>query len=163
MKTLHVIFLIAACCLLSSCGPDYIYEQEIEISDGNWFYEDTLNFEVEITDTLEIYNLYLDINHSTDYATQNIYILIYTKFPSGERIKERVNIDFADKTGQWYGECNSSGCNLRVNIQQGAFFNALGKHLFTIEQFMRTNPLPGINSAAFRIENTGQKRTPEIK
>ena len=146
--------------MLLSCGPDYLYEKSFEIANKEWTYEDTLNFEVEISDTLKIYNLYLDIEHSTDYAMQNIYILIYTKFPSGERIKERVAVDFADKTGRWYGECNAEVCNLRVNIQKGAFFNSVGKHLFTIEQFMRINPLPGIKSIALRIEDTGQKRTP---
>lgn len=143
---------------LISCGPNYIYEQTFEIANTEWAYKDTLDFEVEISDTLEIYNLYLDIEHTTDYAKQNIYIMIYTQFPSGERIKERVAIDFADKMGQWYGTCNNSTCQLRINIQQGAFFNLAGRHRFTIEQYMRINPLPGIKSIAFRIEDTGQKR-----
>jgi gliding motility-associated lipoprotein GldH len=158
MKNLFLAASILNIFTIISCGPNYIYEQTFEIADDGWAYEDTLNFEVEIVDTLEIYNLYLDIEHATDYAKQNIYIMIYTQFPSGERIKERVAIDFADKTGRWYGECNNSKCNLRVNIQKGAFFNSPGKHLFTIEQFMRINPLPGIKSVAFRIEDTGQKR-----
>lgn len=159
MKNLFPAVVMLNIFTLLSCGPDYIYERSFEINNKEWAYEDTLNFEVEISDTLSIYNLYLDIEHTTDYAMQNIYILIYTKFPTGERINERVAIDFADKTGQWYGKCDKTKCNLRVNIQKGAFFNTPGKHLFTIEQFMRIDPLPGIISIAFRIEDTGQKRT----
>ena len=158
MKNLFLTFSILSIFTLLSCGPNYIFDETIEIAEQGWTYEDTLNFEVEISDTLKIYNLYLDIEHTTDYAKQNIYILIYTQFPSGERIKERVAIDFADKTGKWHGDCNAEKCELRVNIQKGAFFNLAGKHVFTIEQFMRVDPLLGIKNVALRIEDTSQKR-----
>ena len=158
MKNLLLILSTLSIFTLLSCGPNYIFDQTMEIAEKGWAYEDTLNFEIKIEDTLEIYNLYLDIGHNTDYKKQNIYILIYTQFPSGERIKERVAIDFSDKTGQWYGDCNTEKCNLRVNIQEGAFFNLAGKHMITIEQFMRMDPLPGIRNIALRIEDTGQKR-----
>ncbi|MEM8908774.1 MAG: hypothetical protein AAGD05_13085, partial [Bacteroidota bacterium] len=84
--------------------------------------------------------------------------LIHTQFPSGETIKEQVPIDFADKGGQWYGDCGADWCTLRVNIQQGAFFNAMGQHIFRFEQYMRIDPLPGIKSLAFKIEETEQRR-----
>lgn len=161
MKNRFLTVAIILIFTLLSCGPNYIFDETLEIADDGWAYGDTLNFEVEITDTLEIYNLYLDIEHAADYTKQNIYILIYTQFPSGERIKERVAIDFADKTGQWYGDCNAEKCTLRVNIQEGAFFNLVGKHVFTIEQFMRIDPLQGVKKIALRIEDTGQKRDSE--
>jgi len=161
MKNLFSAGSFLSIFLLISCGPNYIFEKSFEINNEGWAYADTLNFEVEITDTLEIYNLYLDIEHATDYAKQNIYVLIYTQFPSGQRIEERVAIDFADKTGKWYGECNDAKCDLRVNIQKGAFFNLAGKHIFTVEQFMRIDPLPGIHNVALRIEDTGQRRNTE--
>ena len=161
MKNLFLAFSILSLFTVFSCGPNYIYEETFELTNGEWTYQDTLDFTIEIADTLEIYNLYLDIEHSTNYAMQNIYIIIHTQFPSGERIKERVSIDFADKMGQWYGNCDKTSCDLRVNIQKGAFFNLPGKHTFTIEQFMRIDPLPGLKSVAFRIEDTGQKRTLE--
>ena len=163
MKNLLYTTAILLIFTFFGCGPNYIFDEAREITDGEWAYEDTLNFELEIQDTLEIYNLYLDLEHATDYSKQNIYILIYTQFPSGERIKERVAIDFADKTGQWYGDCNAEKCSLRVNVQQGAFFNLPGKYIFTIEQFMRVDPLPGIQKVALRIEDTGQKRNTTSK
>ncbi len=161
MNNLFLAISMLSIFFLISCEPNYFYEKSFEINNDGWAYADTLNFEVEITDTLKIYNLYLDIEHTTDYTKQNMYVMIYTQFPSGERIKERVSIDFADKTGKWYGECNNAKCDLRVNIQKDAFFNLAGKHSFTIEQFMRIDPLPGIINVALRIEDTGQRRNLE--
>jgi len=147
--------------ILTSCGPNYIFEETNEVGNQEWTYQDTIDFKVDITDTLRIYNLYLDIEHAVDYSHQNIYIQIYTLFPSGQRTKERISIDFADKGGQWYGDCGKDWCDLRVTIQEGAFFNALGTHTFTIEQYMRVDPLPGIKSVSMKIEETKQSRSPQ--
>lgn len=158
MKKAILLSLLILPFLFTACGPNYIFDQEFKISEEGWTYADTLNFAVEITDTTSIYNLYLDINHSTEYARQNIYMMIHTQFPSGQRIKERLSVDLANRAGQWYGKCDSESCDLRLNIQEGAFFNALGPHKITIEQYMRIDPLLGVNSIALRIEDTGQRR-----
>lgn len=149
---------LCICFLLTSCGPNYLFEEKVEIPNAAWTYDNVTTFNVEITDTLQIYNLYLELEHSVDYPKQNIYILIHTQFPTGEKITERVPIDFADKGGQWYGDCGKEWCKLSVNIQEGAFFNALGQHTFGVEQYMRLDPLPGIKSVAFKIEQTENKR-----
>ncbi len=156
-------YYLPFCCLFlaalfTSCGPNYIFEETNAVENQEWTYQDTIDFKVEITDTLRIYNLHLDIEHAVDYAHQNIYIQIYTLFPSGERTRERISIDFADKGGQWYGDCEEDWCTLRVTIQEGAFFNALGTHTFTIEQYMRVDPLPGIKSVSMKIEETKDSR-----
>ena len=151
------------CCLFfvmlfTSCGPNYIFEETTTIENQAWTYQDTIDFKAEITDTLRIFNLYLYIEHAVDYSHQNVYIQIYTLFPSGQRTKERISIDFADKTGQWYGDCDNEWCQLRIPIQEGAFFNAIGMHTFTIEQYMRVDPLQGIKSISMKIEETKNSR-----
>lgn len=152
------IFFVGKSLLFSSCGPSYFFDEKKEIQNSNWTYQDSLDFTIDVTDTLSIYNLYLDINHSTEYSFQNIYIRIHTKYPNGQRVTQQVPIDMMRKVGIWYGDCNSEECDLRVTLREGSFFNALGKHTLTIEQFMRKDPLEGINSVALRIEDTGQKR-----
>lgn len=150
------LLLLIGC--LSSCGPDFIYEKDYDLANEAWTYSDTLDFKINITDTTAIYNLYLDMEHSTDYAFQNIYLQVYTLYPNGKRIKELLPIDIADKTGKWYGNCDSDMCQLRVNLQEGAFFNATGDYVITLEQYMRKKSLLGLKSLALRIEDTGQKR-----
>ena len=151
-------------CLLSfflffmGCGENYVYDEMHEIEKRAWNYEDTLDYTFEITDTTKIYNLLLEIDHTKDYAYQNCYFKIYTKFPSGERVDQLLSVDFADKIGQWHGDCGSNSCTILVDLQKGAFFNALGKHTITLEQYMRKNPLEGIHSLAIKLEDTGLKR-----
>ncbi|MFT5167172.1 MAG: gliding motility-associated lipoprotein GldH [Saprospiraceae bacterium] len=140
------------------CGPDYILEETYEIKGSEWTYADTASFEVNILDSLRIYNLYIDVEHATDFSSQNMYVMIHTTFPSGERLSEKVSLEMANKAGVWYGDCNSEWCHFSVAIQQGAYFNAIGKHTFMIEQFMRVDPLQGIKNISFKIEDTRESR-----
>lgn len=144
--------------MISCSDKNYIYEESKEIVEGKWLYKDSLNYAFQITDTTKIYNIYLALDHSTDYPYQNLYLKMHTQFPSGKRITQQVSFELADKYGQWYGDCGSNDCNLLVPSQKGAYFNAIGQHRITVEQFMRKNPIEGIRGLSVRIEDTGNSR-----
>ena len=158
MKIKNFFFLFTITTLIS-CGPNFIYENEQIISDNNWEYQDSLNFQFEIADTNKLFNIFLDVEHSVDYGFQNLYTQIHTVFPSNDRITEMLSLELADKAGQWFGDCSSEFCTLRIPIQEGAFFNQAGNYSITVEQFMRKNPLEGVKSIAIRIEDTSQTRS----
>lgn len=143
---------------LTACGPNYHFSTTIDISNDAWSYDQVLDFEFEITDTLQIYNLLLDITHDKEYSYQNLYTRIGTFFPSGQNIKETLSLELASKTGEWQGDCGSRYCKVQIPIQEGAFFNQAGKYKISLEQFMRKNPIQGINKISFHIEETKNKR-----
>ena len=145
--------------VLVSCGKEkVIFEKKYDLKNGQWAYADTLNFAFNIADTMEIYDIVLTIKHTPQYPMQNLYTHIYTKFPSGERIVQQLNIDLADNTGKWEGDCSGSECKFEIPIQPNAFFNAAGQHIITLEQYMRMESLIGINSIALKIVDKGIKR-----
>ncbi len=151
-------FIFCLFFIISCNNKNYIYEESEEIIEGKWLYKDTLNYTFQITDTTKIYNIYLELAHSTDYTYQNLYLKLHTQFPTGKRIEQQVSFELADKYGQWYGDCGNSSCSLLVPSQKGAYFNTLGKHTITIEQFMRKDPIEGIKKISVRIEDTGVSR-----
>lgn len=140
------------------CGDTFDFEKTYTIDEGGWEYEDAFDYNLTIQDTTVIYNIYLELSHSDTYANQNLYVQIHTKFPSGELLKEQISLELADKTGKWNGNCSGKQCTVRIPIQQGAFFNQAGQYTFTVEQFMRKNPLQGVHSVALLLEDTQQKR-----
>lgn len=142
----------------AGCGPDYEYEKTYPIATGTWSYSDSLDFSFEIEDTVELYNLWILLDHSVDYGYQNLYTRIHTRFPSGEDLREALSLELADKVGRWYGDCNSRSCTLKIPIQQGAFFNQTGTYHITVEQYMRQERISGIQEIGFLVEKTGQQR-----
>lgn len=151
-------FLLGFLIAFSSCGPNYILDEKKEIANQQWSYTDSLSFTTNIADTNKIYNLYLDVEHLTEYSYQNIYVRLHSIFPNGKRVTEKVSIELMDQIGRWQGDCNSDDCDFRMTIQEGAFFNQSGSHTFVIEQFMRNDPLEGVQSISFRIEDMGVSR-----
>lgn len=139
--------------LLASCQESFLYEKTIRL-DQTWSYHDSIRFDVPIRDTTKLYDLYLDIEHDKNYAFQNIYTYFHTQYPSGARNSRMVNIDFSDQTGQWYGKCGNQTCRLSVVLQQNAYFNEMGEHLITIEQFTRREALAGVRALAFKVKDT---------
>lgn len=156
MKNRLLFFLVSA--LLTACGPDYIYEKQYPLEEEGWAYADTLDFTFSIDDTLTLYNLYLEVTHTTDYAYQNLYTRIYTRFPSGERKGQTVSLELADRTGAWQGDCRGQTCRFLAPIQMNAFFNEPGAYVFTLEQYMRESPVAGLQTVGFKLEETGESR-----
>lgn len=147
-----VFVLLAAILVLESCGEDLYYEQTYNIEAKAWRYEQELDFEFEMQDTTNRYDLLLDIAHLDSYPFQNIYIKIKTLFPSGKILEEVVPIDMANKKGEWYGNCKGANCNLTINLQQSAYFNELGNYHLNLSQYMRKSPLKGIEMVGFKLK-----------
>ncbi len=159
MAKIRFLFVLCISILFfSACGPEVIFEKKLEIPASGWTYQDTLHYEFEIMDTSKVYNLFLDLGHTTDFSSQNLYVKLYTGFPNGQRPAQRLSIDIADKTGAWLGKCSGEKCQLDLPIQSNAYFNQLGTYSFTVEQFMRVDSLAEVLSAAFRIEVAEEKR-----
>ena len=59
MKYTPILFSLLLSLLFAACGPDYIYEKAYKLNEEGWAYQDTLNFEINIDDTLGLYHLYL--------------------------------------------------------------------------------------------------------
>lgn len=143
---------------LLACGPDYLYEAERPVQSTTWTYADSLAFNFTITDTTGIYNLFLDVTHSPDYAYENLYTRILTAFPGGQKLDQTLSLELADNTGRWAGDCGGDRCITRIPLQENAFFDAAGQYVITVHQHMRKAALPGVMAIGLAVEQTERKR-----
>ncbi len=148
-------FILLAILTFTSCQPNYFFEEAIPVNNEAWSYNQPVSFKVDVNDPKKKYNLYFDIDHSTDYSFQNMYVQIHTTFPNGEKTSKPLSIDFMDKTGRWYGKCSGAVCKLRVQLKSAIQFKDPGQYGFEFEQFMRKENLRGIKNLAFRMEEVG--------
>ena len=143
--------------LLTSCDSKRVYEENIDIPSYIWNLDFKPVFNVTIDDTAQLYNIYVNVRHTTYYPNSNLWILITTQFPDGNKIEKRVNLDLADKEGKWYGDCLGDICDAQVQIQQNAFFNQPGNYSFQFAQIMRTDNLPLVMSVGLKVEKVSAK------
>jgi gliding motility-associated lipoprotein GldH len=141
-----------ACCVLTSCDRSQVMEKNEQIKDYKWDYIDSKIFNAEITDTVQHYNLYVNVRHSFQFDWRNVWIKIQTVFPDGKSFERRVNLVLSEPDGHWFGDCLGDNCDLQIPIQQNAIFPEKGKYTFKVSQDMRVNPLSALKSIGMRLE-----------
>ncbi|MCB9344200.1 MAG: gliding motility lipoprotein GldH [Lewinellaceae bacterium] len=153
-----LVFSLLGLLLLNSCGDNYLFNEEKEIANGSWSYQDTLNYTISVGDTSQLYNLYVAFEHADTFRYQNIYLKLHTLFPDGSRTSRLRSFDLYDIEGKSKGECSGHTCEVKSLLQDNLYFNQIGDYTITLEQFTRSNPLLGVNSVAILMEKAEKKR-----
>ncbi len=142
---------------LFSCDNNKIFEQYIEVENSVWKKENIAKFQVNITDTTHLHNLYINIRNQGDYPYSNIYLFVTIQGPDGSQQKDTVNCVLADKRGKWLGKGIGDLWDLKLPYIGGFKFAQSGSYSFMYEQAMRVeNGLKGISDVGLRIEKTEQ-------
>jgi len=137
--------------LLFSCSEPVFYSEKQEVDPLSWTYDTSKTFSVDITDTDPFYDMHLTVGHTTAYRYQNMYMRIITSFPETEDKIEQLNIDLAEKNGQWIGKCSGDNCKVKVYLLEKFKFADTGPYTFSFEQYGRENNLEGIESLELEI------------
>jgi gliding motility-associated lipoprotein GldH len=151
---LAFLMIIAASAIIQSCDRSGIYDKNVAIQHYLWSAGDTLSFHVNIADTLQAHNIYLNIRNSYHYEYSNIFLFISTYAPNGNFVKDTVEISLADKTGRWFGKGAANVFSLQVPYKMKIRFPHKGIYLFEIQHAMWNNSLKGITDVGLRVEKT---------
>lgn len=157
MRFVHIFFAILIS-LFYSCDQNCVYEKNTEIPDYIWDYDFKVPFEVEVTDTGARYNVYVNIRHTDAYPYSNLWVVIHTELPSGEKKQKRVQLVLSDNKGQFFGQGMGDIWDCSLMIQENAIFPQAGTYRFQLEQSMRQNPLPFVMAMGIMVEKNSNPR-----
>jgi gliding motility-associated lipoprotein GldH len=143
-----VFFLIA---IFSSCDNKRFYEKNLAIKNEVWNVNDKPFFEIEVNDTLQAFNFYINIRNSSSYEYSNIFLFLNTYLPNGEQSRDTIECILADPRGNWLGKGNEI-IEHQILFKRRVRFPISGKYLFEFEQAMRKDDLEGILDIGLRIE-----------
>ncbi|MDX2002353.1 MAG: gliding motility lipoprotein GldH [Chitinophagales bacterium] len=152
----HTIFLLGLV-LLSGCNPNVVFEKNQEIEKYVWNKNKPVVLSTTIEDTTLRYNISVNIRHANFYEYSNLWMMVYTTFPDGKKLHQRIEFQLAETSGKWQGDCTGDICDINLPIQQNARFEQPGKYTFEFEQIMRQDLLPGIMAVGLKIEKLPKK------
>lgn len=136
----------------SACEEEGIYfKKSLPINDAAWGYEDVKTFDFSIADTTSRFDLVLDLNHGTDYAFENIYVVVHTSFPSEKTISDKISLELASGTGAWLGKCSTDECTISILLQEQVKFPEKGNYQIAFEQFNRAESVKAMKNLSFKI------------
>ena len=138
-----------------SCDGNRVYEKNTDFHSRHWLVSERPEFEFQIKDTLQSYNLYCNVRNSLDYPFARIFITYYLQDSTGVALEKQMvrQLLFDDKTGEPQGESGLGDIYdhiipLKTNYQ----FPYSGKYSVVFEQFMRIDTLAGILAVGLRVE-----------
>lgn len=138
--------------LFISCKNDIFYEKMDTIKNETWNVNQKLVYEFEILDSLQYYNIYLNVRNSTDYPYQNFYIFLTNQFPSGLQIVDTLGSVLCDPFGKWYGKGSGRIKDNKFLLRKQVRFQQKGKYIFTVQHGMRDENLHGITNFGITFE-----------
>jgi len=151
-KALHIPLAISLALLFAACDENRLYEEYKAIPGKTWDRNNKISFETNIEDTAQVYNVYINVRHTGDYAYSNLYIFLTTTFPDGTQVRDTLNCTLQDETGRWMGEGLGDLWDNHIVFKPLVKFSRRGKYVFEYEQAMRQEKLEGIADVGLRIE-----------
>ena len=157
MRALVVIFLSAL--IICSCDDSRVYEKNYDFDDRKWTAENKPEFEFDISDTVQSYNLYCNVRNSLVYPYSRLFLNYSLEDSTGRVAKQDLvnKMLFDPKTGKPEGTSGLGDIyDHRVVLLRNYKFPYRGKHKLRVEQQMRIDTLSGILAVGVRVEKSGQ-------
>ena len=149
----HLKIYAVAVVLLAfgGCEQGTLVDEFQPVANSSWAYADTKTIEVEVNDTTQYYDIFVNLRHAGDYEWQNLYVRMHILSPQGDSTTEKLSLMLSDGKGKWLGSGLGDMVTLQAPYKQGIQFRQRGTYRFTLEQFMRVNPLHGIHDVGLKV------------
>ncbi len=154
---LFLIF-IGAFALLTSCDKKRVYDEYKPVT-GGWEKDSTLVFKLGKLDSLQNYNLFINVRNNKDYNYRNLFLITEMRFPQGKVITDTLEYEMAAPDGTWLGTGFGDVKESKLWYKENVSFTEPGEYRVAIKQAMRKNDqvdgienLEGITHVGFRIE-----------
>ncbi|MDX1461488.1 MAG: gliding motility lipoprotein GldH [Marinirhabdus sp.] len=149
--------------LLSSCDSNVVWSDSEAISEG-WNKDDVLIFQVPQLDTVQPYNVFINVRNSNDYPFNNLFLVASIQYPHGKIITDTLEYKMAYPDGQWMGAGVGSIKENKLWFKENIRFSESGNYNITITQAVRNigevdgvSQLPGITDVGISIEEVTQE------
>jgi gliding motility-associated lipoprotein GldH len=147
-------FLVGILSLLVviSCDKNRVYEQYRSVESAGWHKDTLLNFDFEIDNSNQAYNLLLNVRNVEAYPFSNLWLFVDIIAPDSTSVRDTLEYTLAHPNGKWTGNGASGVYHNNFMFRSNVFFPVKGNYRFVIQQAMRDDMLKGITNIGLRIE-----------
>ena len=125
-------------CILASCNKNIVYSKYERIDENKgWPAKKLINFETEMTDTNQLYNVYINVRNAETYPFKNLFMFLHTTYPDGKTSVDTIECVLANEQGHWLGKGLGDLYDSNILLKKNTHFNHAGKYKFALEQTMR--------------------------
>jgi len=131
--------------IIQACQSDIIYNTYQTVEDATWKHNQEMQFELNIKDTLNIYNLFINVRNNKDYNYSNLFLITQMTFPNHIIVVDTLEYEMTNSAGNFLGTGFSDIKENKLFYKENVRFKKFGKYLFEVRQAMRNrNEVEGI-------------------
>lgn len=151
------VILLLVAVLFGACNSKVFYDESQSVDEDGWSAGDPLYFKVEITDTCQYYDIFVDVRNTVSYPYSNTFFFITTTFPDNTYAADTLECPLADQLGEWYGKSSGHYVDNRFYFRRKTRFPMAGTYRFKITHGMRDKSISGLKDVGLRMEYAGNE------
>ncbi len=158
-----LLVAVIFCFLITSCDSKAVFDVYKSVP-NQWHKDSVISYTLKAPDTLNNYDLYVQLRNTNDYKFSNLFLIVELNYPNGKVVKDTLEYKMAAPNGELLGTGFS---DLKENklwfrgFKKPFKFNEEGDYTVNIQHAMRNNGdvngienLEGITDIGFRVEQT---------
>lgn len=160
LKSKHCIVLFLVL-IAMSCDSNRVFDEYKSVP-NQWHKDSVVSFYITPPDTLNSYNLFVNLRNTNDYKYSNLFLVVELDYPNGKTLKDTLEYRMAAPDGTFLGSGFNDAKENKLwykGYDQPFVFNEVGDYQVKIQHAMRENGkvygvlnLEGITDVGFRIE-----------
>ena len=152
--------LIILAIVLSSCDSNQVFDEYKSVPD-EWQKDSIISFKVNPPDSIQNYNLFVNIRNTNAYKFNNLFLIVEMEYPHGKTLKDTLEYQMAKPNGELLG---GGFTDIKENklwykgYDEPFVFEEIGDYTISIQHAMRNNgdvngvdKLEGITDIGFII------------
>lgn len=160
-RTNGLLLIVALCFLILSCDSKAAFDVYKSLP-NQWHKDSVASFNFKAPDTINNYNLYVNLRNTNDYKFSNLYLIVALNYPNGKTVKDTLEYKMAAPNGELLGSGFSDVKENKLwyrGFKESFKFKEEGDYQVNIQHAMRKNGdvngvtnLEGITDIGFRVE-----------
>lgn len=149
---LQLLFFITLMALFSACDKNKVFDHYKALPEAGWHKDSLQVFELNVTNTLQTNNMYINVRNDIKYKYSNLWLFIEIESPDSTAKTDTFEIVLADPAGKWLGTGFGGIKSNQVIYKRSVNFPIPGLYKINIGHGMRSNLLKGISDIGVRVE-----------
>ncbi|WP_246067798.1 gliding motility lipoprotein GldH [Changchengzhania lutea] len=154
-----LLMLALSVVLCASCDSNRVFDV-YESVPSTWHKDSVISFKINPPDSLNKYNLFVNLRNTSQYKFNNLFLIVEMVFPHGKTIKDTLEYKMVEPSGKLLGSGYGDVKENKLWYKEAVVFTEAGEYRVNIQHAMRENgkvngvvELEGITDIGFRIEN----------
>ena len=98
-RTKYLLLAFVGLVLVTSCDSSAVYDEYKSVP-NKWHKDSIASFKFEAPDTLNNYNLYVNLRNTDDYQFSNLFLIVELNYPNGKAVKDTLEYKMAAPSGE---------------------------------------------------------------